>query len=64
MSVFPNAQNSHIHLQDSALTAVAGDQQNNGPVTVAGPQNFAGNQINYNAAPRKGDSSPAFGCFV
>ena len=64
MSVFPDAQNSHIHLQDSPLTAVAGDQQNSGPVTVAGTQNFAGNQINYNAAPLKGDSSPSFWMFV
>jgi len=66
MSVFPNTQNSHIHLQDSSLTAVAGDQQNhnNGRVTVAGTQQFAGNQINYNAAPLKGDSSSSFSIFV
>jgi len=55
MSVFSNAQNSHIILRDSTLTAIAGDQQNSGPVN--GPQNIAGNQINYNAAPLKGDSS-------
>ena len=56
MSVLPNAQNSPIHLQDSPLTAVAGDQQNhnNGPVTIAGT--FAGNQIIYQATPLKGDS--------
>jgi len=66
MSVFPNAQNSHIHLQDSPLTAIAGDQQNHisGPATVAGTQNIAGNQINYNVAPLKGDSPSSFAIFV
>jgi len=66
MSAFPNAQNNHIHLQDSPLTAVAGDQQNhnNDPVTVAGPQHFAGNQINYNAVPLKGDSLSTFWILV
>ena len=60
MSVLPNAQNSPIHLQDSPLTAVAGDQQNhnNGPVTIAGT--FAGNQIIYHATPLKGDSWSLF----
>jgi len=64
MSVFPNAQNSHIHLQDSQLTAVAGDQQNSGPVTVAGTQQFAGNQINYHVAPLKGESSSSLSIVV
>jgi len=61
MSVFSNAQNSHIHLQDSPLTAVAGDQQNSGPVT--GPQHIAGNQIIYNGAPLKGDRLSSFAIF-
>jgi len=64
MSVFHNAQNSHIHLQDSPLTAVAGDQQNNGPVAVAGSQHIAGNQFNYNAASLKGDSLYSSGILV
>ena len=65
MSVFPNAQNSHIHLQDSPLTAVAGDQwiHVSGPATVASGQHIAGNQINYHAAPLKGDSPSSFATF-
>jgi len=53
MSFFQNAQNTPIHIQDSSLTAVGGDQQNNGPVTIVA-QHFGGNQNIYQAATVKG----------
>ena len=55
MSFFPNAQNTPIHIQDSSLTAVGGDQRNNGPVTIAA-QHIGGNQNIYQAATVKGAS--------
>jgi len=38
---------------------LSGDQQNHisGPVTVSGTHHIAGNQINYNTAPLRGNSS-------
>jgi len=54
MSILQNARETTIHFHDSPLTAVGGDQQNSGSVTIAGPQHIAGNQINYLAAPLKG----------
>jgi len=60
MSFFPNAQHAPIHIQDAALTAVGGDQNNHpgGSMTVAGPNHIAGNQNIYQGLPVKGASSP------
>ena len=54
MSFLQNARDTTIHIQDSPLTAVGGDQQINGPLAIAGPQHIAGNQTNYHAAPLEG----------
>jgi len=57
MSLFANAQNTAICIQDSdaSLTAVGRDQQNSF-VTIAGSLHVAGNQTNYLAVPLKGPS--------
>jgi len=54
MSFFPNAQNTPIHIQDTSLTAVGGDQQISGSITIVGHQNFAGNQNIYQEVQLKG----------
>jgi len=58
MSFFPNAQHTPIHVQDATLTAFGGDQNHHasGPVTVAGPHHFAGNQNIYQGLSLKGTS--------
>jgi len=58
MSILQNACDTTIHIQESSLTAVGGDQniQYNRPVAVAA-QNFAGNQNIYQGAPLSGMSS-------
>lgn len=58
MSFLLNAWDTTVHVQDSPLTAVGGDQNSynhtGGSTTIAGPQHFAGNQNIYQAAPSKG----------
>ena len=56
MSFLQNARDAAIHIQDSPLTAVSGDQNNHarGSIMVAGSQHIAGNQIIYQAARLKG----------
>jgi len=58
MSFFPNGHHTAIQIQDATLTAVGGDQNNHtsGPVTVAGPHHFAGNQNIYQGLSLKGIS--------
>jgi len=53
MSLFHNARGNIMHFQNSLLTAVGGDQQINGSVTIAGPQHI-GSQIVYQGVPLKG----------
>jgi len=64
MSFLPNARDTILHIQDSPLTAVGGDQNNHnhagGSTTITGPQHFAGDQNIYQAAPLKGTSCPLF----
>jgi len=62
MSFLPNARDTIVHIQDSSLTAVGGDQNNHnhagGSTTITGPQHFAGDQNIYQGAPLKGKSFP------
>jgi len=62
MSFFPDVHDTPIHIQDSTLIAVRGDQNNLSSTSVAGPQQIqvAGNQNNYFASPLKSTSSPVY----
>lgn len=54
MSLFHKARGNVMHyFQNSLFTAVGGDQQINGLVTIAGPQHI-GSQIIYQGVPLKG----------
>jgi len=64
MSFLPDARDAIVHIQDSSLTAVSGDQNNHnnagGSTTITGPQHFAGDQNIYQAAPLTGTALPLF----
>lgn len=54
--LFHQRSDTPVHIQDSLLTAIGGDQQNTGPVTITA-QHIAGNHNIYQAAAMKGASS-------